>query len=88
MNKNIRRTKSQIGPDNFNNFKIGTWTSIYVYILETIGCLNFCKTKIGIQKLKDIKMKLEKADEYLDHDFNIRELVVFMKENKANILLN
>jgi len=64
-----------------SNYHLDTCTRIYIYILDTVGCLNLCKSKIGIKKVKQIKMKLDQAQEYLDHDFNINKLVVFMKTN-------
>ena len=89
MNNHLKDQQDKVETkQEFHNYRLSRCQSIYIYILQKFKLLRLCRFRFGIKELADVKMKLDRATEYLDKDFNIKELVVFMKENKANILLN
>ena len=66
---------------------MNTCERIYVYILNKIGCLDIC-ARTGNKRIKTIKNTINGASQYLEDDFNIKNIVLQMKKVMANASLN
>jgi hypothetical protein len=60
-----------------------TFQKVYMYFLDTLGCLTLCSRVKRFNKLKETKKRIDKAQKYLENDFDLKKILKSIKHTYA-----